>query len=394
MAQTWPLKKWKLALLGLIDSIGRPVVMAARAVGVLPTRESGAEPRKILVVELWQIGDIVLATPFLRALRGCFPSSRITLVGKPHAVELLAESGLVDEVIVAELPWTRPKRKYALTDYDWPSLGALMRTLRSRRFDLAFDARMDLRNNAFVALTGARRRVGFRYGGGDWLLTDAVPAEPRSHHKVDDWLALLGAAGCTSLTERKCLLRTSAQEQKNARWTLASRLQREGPIVAVHPGGSHAGKRWPLESFQHLCEELINRGDNVIAFEDPAGFGRELEWVAGVVIFRPSLREMMAILEECALLVCNDSGPMHVAAALGVPTVAIFERGEPRWFGPVGEEHVVLAGELAGVAVSSAPEEKAPRNPVPVSRVLEAVVAKLESRTDVKKSSAAARELY
>lgn len=375
MAQTWPPKKWKVALLAVMDAVARPLAGAAR---VIRRAAPGEAPKSILVVELWQIGDVVLATPFLSALRECYPCARITLLGKPHAAELLAESGLVDEVIVSELPWTRPSNKYSPRSYDRKTLTALIRELRERRFDVSFDARMDIRSNILTSLIGARRRVGFRHGGGDWLLTDALPVDPRKNHKVDDWLALLSVVGCERPTHSGCLLRTTETERAAARQALAAAFAGGGPVVAIHPGGSHAGKRWPLGSFVAIAEALVARGHNVAAFVDPSGYGAELSSVAGVVTFSPSVRQMMAIVEQCDVLVCNDSGPMHVAAALGVRTVAIFERGEPRWFGPLGEGHIVLNGALAGVAVSAAPHSAPPKNPVPVQRVLQATVAQLE----------------
>ncbi len=381
MAQTWPPKKWKVALLGLIDSVGRPIATAARGVRrvatAAPARARARAPLRILVVELWQIGDVVLVTPFLRALLTGFPDAQISLLGKPHAAELLAHSGLVDDVIVADLPWTRQTEKYSPAAYDGKKLRALVRELRARRFDLSFDARMDIRSNILVSLSGARRRIGFRHGGGYWMLTDAVPVDPRVNHKSDDWLSLLVPVGCPPCHEAACFLQTTEEEDAAARSTLFEKLRTLERVVAIHPGGSHAGKRWPVESFAALAKELIARGESVITFIDPQGYGAELCTIAGIAAFTPSLRGMMAILRQCAVLVCNDSGPMHVAAALGVPTVAIFERGEPRWFGPVGDRHTVVRGELAGVAVSAAPYWRPPANPVPVATVLAAVLDRL-----------------
>ncbi|MEO6331384.1 MAG: glycosyltransferase family 9 protein [Gemmatimonadaceae bacterium] len=340
-----------------------------------------ASPR-ILVVELWQIGDVVLSTPLLASLRYCFPDSTITFLGKPHAETLLRASGLVDDVIVAELPWTRTERKYHPADYDWGVVRNLLRRLRERRFDVAFDARMDIRSNILVSLTGAKRRFGFRYGGGDWLLTDAIPVDPAANHKTGDWASLLQAAGCQPTGDPRCILKTTEDERLDARAVLSNHFGVGARPIALHPGGSHAGKRWPLDCFDSLAREVLSAGYQVVAFHEPNGYGKELDGIAGVLGLRVGLREMMAIIEQCATLVCNDSGPMHVAAALGVPTVAIFERGEPRWFGPVGDDHIVIAGEKAGIDVSAAPLDRPPANPVPVSRVKEAVLVQVErSRT-------------
>ncbi len=377
MAQTWPPKKWKVALLGLIDSVGRPIATAARGVRRGTAAAPARTPRRILVVELWQIGDVVLVTPFLRALRTCFPGAQISLLGKPHAAELLAHSGLVDDVIVADMPWTRQTEKYSPGAYDRKKLRALVRELRARQFDVSFDARMDIRSNILVSLSGGRRRIGFRHGGGDWLLTDAVPVDPKANHKIDDWLSLLTPVGCSPRRDAACFLRTTEEEDAEARSTLSEKLGTLERVIAIHPGGSHAGKRWPVHSFAALAKELIARGNSVITFIDPQGYGAELRAIAGITAFAPGLRGMMAILRQCAVLVCNDSGPMHVAAALGVPTVAIFERGEPRWFGAVGDRHTVVRGMLAGVAVSAAPYSQPPTSPVSVAAVLAAVLNRL-----------------
>lgn len=371
MAQTWPPSKWKSALVRTVDFFGRPAAALARRFRApIPS-----EPvRNILVIEAWQIGDVVLTTPFLAALRGCFPDASVTLLAKPHASELLANTELVDDVLVFELPWTRPSRKYDPSAYDSRALSTLIRALRARRFDLCFDARMDIRSNVLSWLSGARRRVGFRYGGADWLLTDAVTVDPLAAHKVDDWFSLLAPVGCRPPTRIRCLLKTTAEEQSRAEAALQTARAAGSALIGIHPGASHTGKRWPLRNFAALAELLLERGNSIIVFADEHGFGSELAGIPGVIVSRTPLRPMMALIEKCDVFVCNDSGPMHIAAALGVRTVAIFERGEPRWFGPVGENHIVISGQRAGKDVSAAPVDEEPPNPVPVSRVLEAVI--------------------
>ena len=364
-------------LLGAVDLVGRPL---ARALARRPPHGGNIEVHRILVVELWQLGDVVMVTPFLRALRECFPAAHVTLLAKSHARELLEGSGLVDEVLAGELPWTRARRKYHPADYDWRVLRELVHTLRARRFDIAFDARMDIRNNVLLALTRATHRVGFQYGGGDWLLTQAVPVTTHDEHRVDDWLRLLPTVRCDLRADRRALLRTTHEERAAAGDLLARHFgDVSRPIVAVHPGGSYPGKRWPLDHFLSLSRELITEGARVVAFEDESGYGRELAEVPGLVVLRLRLREMMAILERCGTLVCNDSGPMHIAAALGVRTVAIFERGEPKWFGPVGEGHIVIEGERAGVDRWAEPASPPPSNPVPLATVKRAVLQQIGS---------------
>src|SRR5205814_965443 len=145
------------------------------------------------------------------------------------------------------------------------------------------------------------------------------------------------------------------------------------PIIGYHPGGSHPAKRWPLSRFEQLVHDLDGRiaGTHVI-FLGPDDEKPE-RLPLGTVIRRTSLREVMAEIACCDVLVCNDSGPMHIADALGVPVVAIFEIGNPQWYGPSGQRATVIAGELAGKGISAAPLDRPPPNPVSVERVAAAV---------------------
>src|SRR6267378_5914463 len=148
-------------------------------------------------------------------------------------------------------------------------------------------------------------------------------------------------------------------------------------MVGYHPGGSHPGKRWPRERFQELISELgASLGGSHVVFLGPEE--RDASAWAGAVVSRPSLRQLMAQIACCDVLVCNDSGPMHIADALGVPVVAIFEVGNPQWYGPSGPRAIVIAGELAGRGISAAPLHNPVRNAVAVARVSAAVRAILQ----------------
>lgn len=187
MARTWPVTWKKRALLKAFDAVARPV----SSVLLRDADKPGAEVSKILVLELWHMGDVVLATSVLQSLRAMYPSARITLLGKQHAAEVLENSGLVDDVVVFDFPWTATSAKYSPSRYDTHAIRAVIKRLRAEEFDLSIDCRMDLRSNALTKAIGAKRRIGYDFGGGAYLLTDAVPAPPADQHKVDDWHGLL-----------------------------------------------------------------------------------------------------------------------------------------------------------------------------------------------------------
>jgi ADP-heptose:LPS heptosyltransferase len=148
-------------------------------------------------------------------------------------------------------------------------------------------------------------------------------------------------------------------------------------LVAVHPGASVHEKRWPIDRFEKVAHALQSRTNvDVVAFAGPEGYGSSLALVDGVIPAKVGLRQMIALLARCDLMVCNDSGPMHIAGALGVPTVAVFGSGIDRHFAPLGDQHeiVMAAGGLAssplGVAATGPYDDV---SNVSISQVQEAV---------------------
>jgi lipopolysaccharide heptosyltransferase II len=336
------------------------------------------------VIEPWNVGDVVLATPVLAELRSKYPRARISLLAQSHANELLRESQLVDEIISFDLPWTAPRNKYRIGAITLRARMSLVKKLRAERFDTTIDSRMDIRSNLLAAMIRAPRRIGYDIGGGGWLLTDTLPSDRSRFHKIDDWLALLDLlpGKCPRAGERlRPALTVTPGERDRARKTLQSLGVLEAPVIAYHPGGSHPGKRWPRVQLEQLIADLKKSvGGSHVVFLGPEEENFD-SLSSDAIVVRPSLRELMAMLTCCDVLVCNDSGPMHVADALGVPVVAIFEVGNPQWFGPSGERATVVAGKLAGIGLSAAPLDTPPANPVPVTCVADVVRRTLRAQT-------------
>jgi heptosyltransferase-2 len=344
VARTWPVTGKKQAMLTMFDALAGPMSSI-----FLRENHDGVQPvKKILVVELWHMGDVVLATPALQCLRAMYPGARIVLLAKKHACELLASSDLVDEIVTFDFPWTAMSDKYDPSRYDRAAIRAVVKRLRDEHFDLCLDCRMDLRSNVLTRSIGAKRRVGYDFGGGGFLLTDAVDAPAADQHKVDDWMALIEplkatAPGKAPSTPDPVLDVTDA-ERDEARSLLESyEIGPDDLLIGVHPGGSHAAKRWSVDNFAEVARTLAERhGAKVVVFVDPEGTGGNMQLGQNAALVRTSIREMMALLTHCDMLLCNDSGPMHVAAALGVPVVAVFKTGDPKAYGPRGLNHTVV----------------------------------------------------
>ncbi|HEX6573358.1 MAG TPA: glycosyltransferase family 9 protein, partial [Gemmatimonadaceae bacterium] len=262
-----------------------------------------------------------------------------------HAAELLRHSGLADDVVVYDLPWTALYAKYDPRRYDMGSLRALIRQLSAEKFDLSIDARMDARSNLLTWMIGARRRVGFDYGGGSVLLTDAIPVNPNAHHRIDDWLTLVRAVSQYAEEKNRMVpfslgegaasqLAVSDDEIAWAEgWLAQQGFSASRPLVVIHGGASDPRRRWPLASYEKVARAIKDRWNaEFLFFPEPADAYGTLPLATATA--RVSLREMMALLSRARLVLCNDSGPMHIADALGVPVVAVFLTGNPKWHRP------------------------------------------------------------
>ncbi len=251
-----------------------------------PSPDSVALPR-LLVLELWGLGDLALAVPFLRAATA---HARVTVLAPPHADALLARFVPDVEHLPLLAPWTAFTGKYRLHRWPWEQLRAARRTLRARQFDLGVSARPDPRDHALLRLAGVKRRLGFARAGSAVFLTEAVKP-PERPHRAEHWRALAATLG----------------------WTLPipTSQPRPGRKIAMHPGAARAVRRWPAERFAEIS-------------------GWEIETLA-------EARAPDALFDALAradFFIGNDSGPGHVAALLGVPTFTIFGPQLPERFAP------------------------------------------------------------
>jgi lipopolysaccharide heptosyltransferase II len=364
-----------------LDIVAR-VTRLRRRPSVADTSDAEAVNR-ILVVEPKNIGDVILAIPFLAQLRARFPTAKTTLLAAPHAQTILKGTGLVDDFIETRLDWTEKSTRYNPLGYNWRELWRLKRELRSHDFDLAFNCSMQIREQVVMGLSGARRRIGYAIGGRDGLLTDAIAVENADRHKVDDWLLLLQRfGGAKKIAVPR--LRVSGEERRWADEYLGIRgISTKDTVIGIHPGASAPEKRWPLERFAEIGRALAQRsGVRILVFVDPAGYGESLAEIEGAVTAQVGLRELVALIERCDVLVCNDSGPMHIAGALDVPTVAMFGSGIERWFAPLGEGHEALTSNSDEVLPTSHPGREGIRPPAGItsSQVLEALDRTLQRR--------------
>jgi len=323
--------------------------------------ETGA---KILVrVPNW-VGDALLATPAIHALRNSFPRAHIAVLAKPWVAPLFSASPDVDEIITYE----RPGRHSGLS-----GMRTLCRELRAKKFSLAV-----LLQNAFEAALIARwagipQRAGFAVDGRGLLLTHPVPigGARKDLHHADYYLRLIESLGLDVRVSRR--LRLTLPEESV---TSAGRILNEpGPgwsdalLVGLVPGAQYGdAKRWLPERFAEVADRLSettgsrtlvfgSKGEQQLVRESVRLMKTQAVDLSG----RTTLLEAAALLARCAVVITNDSGLMHVASALSVPLVAIFGPTDPNATSPLGKtSRLVIAEDVpcSPCLKRSCPEKK------------------------------------
>jgi ADP-heptose:LPS heptosyltransferase len=316
---------------------------------------------RIAVFEPGSLGDIVMLIPFLQSLRARFPEAKIFFLcrqgGKkqgqeyasinPASIEtLIFAQGYVDEIIPLPVPWLLDVSvwsKYNPFSLHWPRFVLRLRQLRTHGFDLAFPGgRSDIRANLVMWLSGAKRRVGYGYAGGEFLLTDVVVPDMQRPHQTELSLQLLEYLGIPALRGKQLLSTSTEDEVFAERFLHENGIAADDIVIGVHPGSRVPTRQWGEEKFGQIAKQIVDHYQaKVIWFGEP-GNSAEAAQNENIIVASFPLREFLAVLARCEFLVCNESGPMHLASAVDVPVVSIFGSGFPEWFHPLGEKHRIV----------------------------------------------------
>lgn len=304
------------------------------------------EIKKILFIEIWGIGDLVMMIPVLSSTRENFPSAKIALLSKAHALDLLKSDNLVDDYIIYNFPWTKHKGKYRFWAWDWLALIRLIKRLRNERFDLILDARGDFRNNLLSFFIGAKKRVGYEWTGGGYFLTDVVPFDYEYAHRVDAWLNLLRYFDIQVNNFKPHISVPKDEEAWSDDFLRNKGIEKGDLLIGIHPGAGVKTRCWPLNRFKELASYLNNEYKaKILIFIEPDGYGEEIADEKHSIRAKLSLRELICLISKVDLFICNDGGPMHIATAVHVPVVAIFGPGNLNIISPYGDQNRVVIKE-------------------------------------------------
>lgn len=296
-------------------------------------------PSEIIVFDFHLIGDIVMLTPLLKALKTSYPNARVVLVAGPWANDILLGTNLVDEIISFSAPWV----KYGQGLSGLLACFRLIKQLRKKRWDLGIEVRGDVRQILLLWLTGAARRVGFDFTGGAPLLTDIVFDNGTLAHIGDHHKRICKHLGIWSDKDSYLpFLKLTADEKLKASNIPA--------FIGFHFGASLPLRRLPSLEIIKLLSMFQSSNVKLLVFSTPGecGFDSLLEQLpqsvrSKVELWSGSLREFIVVVGSALHCYFMDSGPAHISSALAVPTTVFFGPAESNYVRPLGEKIEIVS---------------------------------------------------
>lgn len=292
---------------------------------------------RILIIKPSSLGDVVHAMPTVNLIRSHFTNAHITWLINDSLASLLKNCPLINERIEFH------REEFKRITHSPQVLGFLMR-LREHNFDLVVDLQGLFRSGLMTAATRAPRRIGLSDAreGARLFYTDVVPV--KRAHAVERYLCAAKYLGCDPLPV-EFQLGSSAEDSAYIDKLLAGRVPHE-PLIAVNAATRWPTKLWGNENFAALVQQLPR--ERVVLTGTAADVPRTNQLCCGCINIagKTNLTQLAELFRRCSVVISNDSGPMHLAAAVGTPVVAIFGPTDPALTGPYGNRHVVLRSDI------------------------------------------------
>lgn len=315
---------------------------------------------KILMIDLDNLGDVVMASFLPRAIKELYPNSYLGVLIKEYSQEVVKYNPFVNEIILLNPPWLGDMLGKRFT---WRATAALIKKLRLSRFDLAIVVNSDWRKALLAKLAGIPERVGANRKKASLFLTLPVAYhDDRKKHTVQENLDLLKALGSKNnevslevFIDNDTLHWADGILKKN-------NLSKGESLIGIHPGAGHPARIWPAENYIKLINELEkdrqvkvmvvgSHGDQIIKeIKD------KINKYKVIFLLDISVLQLAALFKKCSWVIAQDSGPMHLAVAVGTKVVAIFGPSNPQKFGPYGAGNIVIRKEMPCSPCGSDPE--------------------------------------
>jgi ADP-heptose:LPS heptosyltransferase len=311
--------------------------------------------RRVLLLRLERIGDLLMVLEAIQDARVAWPDAEIDVavgVWNDALARLIPGIGRVE---IASAPWL----SRGASGDSWSALVAAARKWRNNRYDVVLNFEPDIRSNALAWLTAAPRRVGYSSGGGGAFLTDAVPYDPTAHVSVNARRLVARATRSSAMTgdvagasPRGALLTTLPADSVAKAETLVAGARL--PLIGLHASGGRLSKQWHLDRFGAVARTLAERHQATIVLTGDSTDRQLVDDVRQRMPGVPTIDacgtlgivDLAALLARLDVLVTGDTGPMHLAAVVGTPVVALFGPSNPVRYGPLGPRHRVLRVDL------------------------------------------------
>ncbi len=306
------------------------------------------ELKNILIIKPSALGDIVLALPALSALRKSFPNAKISWLVRPEFASLLENHPYLDEIILFD----RKHLGKALSNTKaFGSLHSLISQLRKEKFDAIFDFQGLFRSAFLGWLSGCKKRYGIANARefAHLFYTDKIEHNLECIHLVDLYLKMIQAAGAKN-DKAEFVIPSSQTDADSVKNILKNHNLEPGKYIVLIPGSAQESKCWPAERFAQLADKIsaeYNYPIIAIGSKSEKEKADEINRLANTEVInlagQTSLKELVELLRMAKLVVSNDTGPGHIASALGVPLVIMYSWSNPARIAPYGRNECMIA---------------------------------------------------
>jgi heptosyltransferase I len=317
-----------------------------------PIPEPILKPMNILIVKLSAVGDVIHTLPSLAALRKLYPGAHITWVIEEASSDLIMDHPYLDSVIVSRRKLWMSDLKQGNINTPLCEMRSFIKTVRARPYDLVIDFHGLLKSAVIVLMSSGRRKLGYdslqELSG--LFLNEKIP-EDMEKHAVDRYLDFLHHLGA-DVKEREFLIPIGEENRNNIERLLhINGIDKNELFVTVSPTALWKTKLWEDEKFARLCDRImVDLNVRIIitgsSGEEPARIQSLMKTSAVNLGGKTTLRDLAYLYQLSSLLITTDSGPMHLAAAVGTPVIALFGPTDPNRTGPYGKGHRVIRKDL------------------------------------------------
>lgn len=348
----------------LIDAFIRLIYKSAVSLGIwkIPPKElSKVNPRSILIIELEPIGDVVLSTFVYAELKNKYPNAQVSVMVGSWASEIISNNPYIDEVFINDVPWAFSEPVFSIRGffghlrYFLTSYLKVYNKIKRGNYDLGIDLRGDLRNIIFfLFLPAIKTTISFDRSGGDCLLTKAVNFDS-SEHIVSKNKRLLAELEIIDNNRDRVLVFPSEADFLRVKLILERHgVLEDDDFCILHPGAGRCVRFWDTERYAALADFIIETLNLKViltgSFKDRELSNRIVAHSKNKLVDlsgRLSLMELAAVLKKCRLLICPDTGVMHMASAFLTPTIALFGPDRPEHTKPLNRNLRIVDKEFA-----------------------------------------------